>query len=235
MVFGYFFWDLLHLRKKKKYSQENVLFSFTYYIIILPIISFSYNYRYFQWLLPFILLIFVKNMILESSEIFRKNKQNELRLGRNRRFFRNLLLLIFYCLVTSFLISIIYFIQNNNNNLGFEPQRVFLGVFVYNNYLISFFYCYLGYFLMGIILFWMNKRCFKIFLISLLYGISGLAFYYMLRLEVFYIYFEVLENVQLMSLFVRYLSLSIILLFFTFTLIIVFFYQEVKKIIKNSF
>lgn len=173
MVGGFMLWDLIQCQKKKKYSIRELCIACFYYIAIIPIISLSYNYRYFQWVLPFALLCLFPTI---SSKYFtaitRKNDSPFVLLSK-MNFEKKIIIFLFLNLILNLIVFIVHFIQQRSP----IPIALIFGTSFFNEYLWTFTLVY-GIFLGFVLLFFYDeKQLLGLCLFGYLQGMVGILIY----------------------------------------------------------
>jgi glycosyl transferase family 87 len=204
VVGGYFVWDFYKSTKTKKYTVKNLFRSLTYYTTMLPVISLSYNYRYFQWILPLILLYsiidFRFNNLSESEEI-NQNTKNQ--------YFTRLKYFMVFSFICMGIISIVFIAQSQN----LSKESVPFGIYLYNNYLWSFFLVFSIALLFQWIMFRKNSTLVHLQLFGYLQGLTGVFLYYSYegrnyhhRLEIPFLILSLIPFFMSILLFVKIIS-----------------------------
>jgi uncharacterized membrane protein len=177
---GYFLYDLNNWRKTGLYQEFSFFKAATFYIAILPVVSMSYNYRYFQWLLPMLLLY----LVLDRN--IRFNTNNRIQVQDSNP---NMLLVKIglRSMILNYIITIIALIQLYNENYSWFP----LGIHRYNNYIISFAIVF-SYFLLEM---WRNFRDSPFIqyynFVGFFQGLTGLTLYFSFAGRAFHNQFEI--------------------------------------------
>jgi hypothetical protein len=157
MVSSYFLFRVSHLRKYRRYSRTDFLIDLCVYFLLLPIISLSNNYRYFFWVLPFLLLLMVKIIHLNENII---------------NFERLFNIQILYLIVITLIVL--------SQSFVFKTCKGVLSVQCYNDYIPTFAIIYVGYGFTFLFLRDQSKsiKLLKLFILgSVLHGISTVIIY----------------------------------------------------------
>jgi hypothetical protein len=167
-TFGFIIWDFHQTKKKGYYSEKDLFRSCSYFMVILPLVTLSYNYRYLQWLLPPLILWIVTNNRFQilSDPVIQSISKNRINKG--------LKMIIFISLFFNYAIVYIYFVQIRLNAYFWN----LLGIRAYNNYIFTFLLVFITLFIIIRLFFHSERSIQSLNTITFLQGLSGIFIYY---------------------------------------------------------